>query len=134
MEKKFMPHEKGAGSPQDWLRLARADLALASIEKLPGIPRLLLCFHLQQAAEKAIKAVLVKNSTIFPYTHDLAVLISLLKNSKINIPLKIEDAVELTQFAVAARYPAPEDDIDDQEFDKYLTQARSVVEWAEAHL
>jgi HEPN domain-containing protein len=47
------------GSPGDWLRHARSDLALARTTPTPEIMLEALCFHAQQAAEKAIKAVLV---------------------------------------------------------------------------
>jgi len=55
-----MPPEVYApGSPADWLRHAYSDLALASTMPLPQILLEQLCFHAQQAAEKALKAILV---------------------------------------------------------------------------
>jgi len=56
-----MPPE--AGSPRDWLRLAKADLAIARLELPPDGLLELLCFHAQQAAEKSIKAVLLQEET-----------------------------------------------------------------------
>ena len=48
------------GSADDWLRHAESDLSLAQIKR-NGDEILIetLCFHAQQAAEKALKAVLV---------------------------------------------------------------------------
>jgi HEPN domain-containing protein len=47
------------GSPEEWLRYAQSDLKLASITLPSGVLLEALCFHAQQAAEKAIKAVLI---------------------------------------------------------------------------
>ena len=52
-----MPPE--AGSPRDWLRLAKADLAIARLELPPDGLLELLCFHAQQAAEKSISTTQV---------------------------------------------------------------------------
>jgi HEPN domain-containing protein len=42
-----------------WLAYAESDLAVAHGVDRPGVILETLCFHAQQAAEKAIKAVLV---------------------------------------------------------------------------
>ena len=49
-----MPPEKG--SPQDWLIHAESDLQLAATGKLPKVLYETLCFHAQQAVEKAVKS------------------------------------------------------------------------------
>lgn len=54
------PDRSDPGSPSDWLRYAEADLAFARIPLPEGGLYELLCFHAQQAAEKSVKAVLVK--------------------------------------------------------------------------
>ncbi|MBP7829731.1 MAG: HEPN domain-containing protein [Kiritimatiellae bacterium] len=52
------------GSAADWLRHAKADLALARVPLPEEGLYLSLCFHAHQAAKKAIKAVL----NFFPNT------------------------------------------------------------------
>jgi len=54
------------GSPSDWLRRARSDLALAKAPLPSGALYEDLCFHAQQAAEKAIKAVYRTREREFP--------------------------------------------------------------------
>ena len=55
-----------------WLRYAREDLAMAERTAAgEGFAPRWACFLAQQAAEKAIKAVLVADGTDFPPTHDL---------------------------------------------------------------
>ena len=52
-----MPHDRPTpGSSADWLARARSDLALAKVPLPEGAMYEDLCFHAQQAAEKAVKA------------------------------------------------------------------------------
>ncbi len=51
------PEDVEPGSPADWLRHAASDLKLARIARPPEVLLEALCFHAQQAAEKALKAV-----------------------------------------------------------------------------
>ena len=59
-------------SPQEWMLHADSDLALAKIaSKSEDILNEQICFHAQQAVEKAIKAVLLFYKIDFPLTHDI---------------------------------------------------------------
>ena len=54
-----MPHDtNGVGTPEDWLKRAKSNLAIARQPKTAEILWEDYCFELQQAAEKALKAVL----------------------------------------------------------------------------
>jgi HEPN domain-containing protein len=58
---------RDAGDAHEWLRRARSNFARAAAD--PAHPDILLedlCFDAQQAAEKAIKAVLVHRRIRFP--------------------------------------------------------------------
>lgn len=72
------------GSPQDWLRHARSDLAIAAGPRSEDVLTETLCFHAQQAAEKAIKAVLVSRQFPFPRTHSIE---RLLDRFRYDLPL-----------------------------------------------
>lgn len=63
-----------------------------------------LCFHAQQAAEKALKAVLLARGVTFPRTHDLAFLVDQLPQA-ISIPPELIDLPTLSKYAVQNRYP-----------------------------
>jgi len=53
-----MPQDRPApGSPQEWLSRAKGDLAMARVPLPEGVFYEDLCFHAQQAAEKAFKGV-----------------------------------------------------------------------------
>lgn len=55
----MLPGGDRAASAHRWLARAKGDLALASAPLPPGAFYEDLCFHAQQAAEKAIKAASV---------------------------------------------------------------------------
>ena len=61
-------------------------------------------FHGQQAIEKLVKAVLIIHHVEYPRTHDLAALVRLLKKHAIPYPECLDDALELTPYAVEFRY------------------------------
>ena len=51
----MQPEARMPGSSGDWLRYAKADLALARVPLPQGGLYELLCFHAPQAAEKSVK-------------------------------------------------------------------------------
>ena len=70
------PDRQPPDSAEEWLNRAQSDLALAT-SRANGVYLEDLCFHAQQAAEKAIKAVFISRNLKFPYIHDLSCLVSL---------------------------------------------------------
>ena len=62
------------------------------------------CFHAQQAAERALKAVLVHKEVQPPNTHNLMQLVSLASNLDAAFKTLRDDAALLTPFAVETRY------------------------------
>lgn len=61
-------------------------------------------FHAQQTVEKLLKCWLSFVGVKYERTHDLQVLFSLLRDSKLNLPAELEDLENLTDFAVNFRY------------------------------
>jgi HEPN domain-containing protein len=127
----MLPDVPTPGSPEDWLRHARSDLALAQQWSAPEILLTTLCFHTQQAAEKGIKAVLVQQGIVFPYTHDLARLITLVQEAGLPWPEELDAAAALTEYAVGSRYPGPGGEISETEYQQAITLAQRVLDWAE---
>lgn len=118
--------------PDEWLRHARSDLALAQTPPPPGVLLQLLCFHAQQAAEKAIKAVILHLTQSEPaFSHSLRRLLRDAEQAGAPpSPLAAEAAALLTQYAVLTRYPDDIEDIDEAEWQQAVADARAVVEWA----
>ncbi len=118
------------GSAEDWLRYARSDLKLAGIDQPEGVLLESLCFHAQQATEKALKAVFVFLDLEFPRTHNIRTLLDQLPDS-ISIPSKVEESAGLTDYAVESRYPLYTEPVDDKEYQHAVGLAKVVVLWAE---
>jgi HEPN domain-containing protein len=125
------PDPISPGSSADWLRYAKADLALAQVPLPAGGLYALLCFHAQQAAEKSLKAVLMQHGIAPPRTHNLETLIDLLPAALPRTCALIQ-AARLTVFATSARYPGSQESIDEEEYSEAVRLAQAVVRWAEA--
>ena len=127
----MQPEEPLPGSPEDWLRYARSDLDLARAMPSGGILLETLCFHAQQAAEKALKGVLVARGSRCPRTHSIGRLLDLLAREA-PVPEEVQAAASLTDYAVAARYPGDFEPVDDTEYREAIRLAEAVVSWAES--
>jgi len=119
------------GSPEDWLARARGDLALARSPLPDGGFYEDLCFHAQQAAEKAFKAVYQDRGWEFRYTHNLEELARGLEKAGLPLPPNVQKATQLTRFAWLARYPAAEQPVTAEEHREAIQLAESVYTWAE---
>lgn len=115
--------------PREWLNRARSNLALAR-SQAPGAYLEDLCFEAQQAAERAIKSILISRRIGFPYVHDLARLLSLLEEADEEIPDIVLKAGELTPYALITRYPGPARPVTREEYEAALEIAEAVVQWA----
>ncbi len=129
MPERYYPPE----DPREWLKRAGSNLVLA---RARGKRVYLedLCFNAQQAAEKAIKALLISRNVAFPYVHDLAELLTLLEKAGQEIPEPIRQAERLTRFAVFTRYPGIASPIRREEYKEAVKIAEAVVRWAEKQL
>ncbi len=116
--------------PREWLNRARSNLALAET-RTAGVYLEDLCFEAQQAAEKAIKSVMIKRNLEYPYLHDLSHLLSLLEEAGETIPDMVRKAGELAPYAVSIRYPGTTRPVAVHEYEKVIEIAAAVVRWAE---
>jgi HEPN domain-containing protein len=114
------PERFAADDPREWLNRARSSLALAKTH-LPEAYLEDLCFEAQQAAEKAIKALLIKQGVAFPYVHDLARLLTVLEEAGETIPDTIRDAEELTRYAVVTRYPGLAEPVTELQYEEAVS-------------
>ncbi len=119
---------------QRWLRYAREDLTAAEalIAQETVAPRH-VCWLAQQAAEKALKAVLVFVQIDFPRRHDLDALRNLIP---VDWSLKEEhrDLAVLTEWAVEARYPGEWPEPTKEDARSALEQARAICASVSADL
>lgn len=101
---------------------------------IPEVADETLGFHAQQAVEKLVKAVLVRNGVTYDRTHNIAYLLTLLDGAGVDLPTGVnqEDLIALSPWAVQFRYD------DDAHAVLDRPAARRAVEktraWADAQL
>jgi HEPN domain-containing protein len=127
------PEHHDPTKPAEWLRRARSNLAKAKANRsLPEVLYEDLCFDAQQAAEKAIKALLIHQNVPFPKTHDIMDLLTLLHNSGLDVPEEIRHADFLTGYAVETRYPGMSEEVTEEDYAEALALAERVFQWVES--
>jgi HEPN domain-containing protein len=128
-----MPPDLGSAQiPDEWLRRAKGNLARAKQSKPAEGFWEDLCFDAQQAAEKAVKAVLVFRQIDFPKTHQIGELLVLLGQGGHGAPEPVWRAQALSNYAVSTRYPSPEEPVTEDEWREAVELAEQVVRWAES--
>ena len=130
-----MPRKsKELGTPEEWLKRAKSNIAIARQSKTEDVYWEDLCFETQQAAEKALKAVLLVKGIPFRFVHDIADLLTLLEQNNIYFPENIRSAAELTDYSLEARYPGPFEPVTEKEFKEALRIAETAIKWAEVEI
>jgi len=118
-----------------WLQRARSDLQLGRVAaQARGVLPEDACFHAQQCAEKALKALLLQRGVAFPKTHAIEVLLDLLKTKGLHIPDGVDEAFELSDYAVQTRYPGEWEPVTKADAQHALERAALVLAWVEAQL
>jgi HEPN domain-containing protein len=106
------------------LALATHALAIDDAE----IDAEIIFFHLQQAAEKYLKALLSFHGVHYEKIHDIRRLIELCQANSIELPNQAEALVDLNPFAVEGRYSVIADDMyDAKKFIDLLREMKGYV-------
>ena len=114
----------------NWLKRARSNLERAKMGKVTqGILYEDLCFDAQQAVEKSLKVILIKLNQSFPKTHSIGILLKLIEEAGVEIPKNINQAKQLTAYAVNARYPGDYEPVKKEEYKEALKIAEDVFKW-----
>jgi len=121
-----------------WLRQAHSDLAMAAYASEGGF-HAQACYHCSQAAEKALKALLLALGQEPERTHSIERLLSALELLGIETaPLRPLPLKPLQRMITASRYPdgdeAPVDLFDARDGALALQVARAVVGFADQQL
>lgn len=113
----------------EWLAKAEVDLRACEGLSVPGVGLWeAVAFHSQQAAEKALKALLVWHQVEFPKTHDVKRLLDLLASVDPALAEASVGAIELTPFGVEYRYPGEYPPVDADTASAAQAAARQVCE------
>ncbi len=124
-----MDAEQASSSAREWMKRAKSHLARARQPKPEEVLWEDFGFDAQQAAEKAVKAVLVHLGAEFPKTHDIRRLLDLAESWGLNVPEAVRLAEQLTPYATEIRYPGDFEPVSEEEFKKELALAEAVVLW-----
>ena len=120
-----------------WLEYADGDLTTAEFLYEKQWPRQLeiICYHCQQAGEKAVKALYLAAEIPggIPKKHDLWFLLEQIKGQVVVPENILEAAEELDPYSIIVRYPS-ENRVDDDLTKKALKQARLIVDWAKTEI
>jgi len=120
---------------EEWLRIVEMDRTTAYhlFKTMHPKPLEIICFHCQQAAEKAIKALFILKEIEIIKIHDLGMLIKTIQ-PKIAFPETVKlSAISLTKFAATFRYP-DYPDIDEELTKKALADMDVVVDWCKEQI
>ena len=128
----YMQHDGSQVST--WLDRAKGNLVLAKQPKPDEAFWEDFCFNIQQAVEKALKAVCIHEKVDFRYTHNIGELITTLKKGGISVTTEVQAAEILTQYAVATRYPSFDEPVTELEFKEALEIAENVMAWVEQRI
>lgn len=123
-----MPEPEVRAEAIQWLGFALGDLAGArAVLEGDDLPARLAAFQAQQAAEKAIKALLILTGQDFERTHDLEALVLRLPTDAAVRGLDV-NLEQLSNFAVGLRYPDALTDVGRPEAEAAVQEAESIVQ------
>jgi HEPN domain-containing protein len=121
-----MPPDDVLDEVRGWIHKAENDLRnIALVLPADDCPYDTVCFHAQQAAEKYLKAALTFLGIPFPKVHDLDELLERLPGDA-SVPVARDNLTELSQLAVAPRYPGWDPEIDRELAERSRATALSV--------
>lgn len=121
-----------------WIRQAQSDLAVARLTASEGF-HAQACYHAGQAAEKALKGLLVACGVVPPHSHSLDRLLEAIAGQGLDTAaLKALPLKALTRMNSETRYPqdgeAPVDRFDAHDSDQALSLANAVLSFVSAVL
>ena len=107
-----------------WMNMALHDLETSEYN-LEGNILDVSAFYCQQAVEKALKALYIKEYGKLIRTHDLLFLAK-----KLNLPGDlIEICDEINPFYIGTRYPDMYEEYTQKEVEEAINKVRGVIEW-----
>lgn len=112
-----------------WIDKAEGDLRTAKYN-LDGDMLDAAIFYSQQSAEKAFKALLIKNTNSFPWIHDLKKLAELVDAPE-NI---IELCSKVNPVYIVSRYPNVDGEYSKEDVEEIVRFAEEVLEWIKEKL
>ena len=112
---------------KEWLDFAEKDIASAKfLLGMRPVPLEIVCYHCEQAAEKALKCYLIFKDSEPPRTHDLRLLCKICSNIDQSFAEISQCCINLTPYGIQPRYPF-EIEINDSDMQKAIADADQVL-------
>lgn len=113
-----------------WLDYAAADLRVAELARRTpeSLPAWIACYHAQQAAEKALKGMLIARGREYPFSHDIRLLLGLCADSGVEWSEAVLESEILVSYAASSRYPSAARSLSSKEAEHAIMLAVRVVE------
>lgn len=125
--------EEHFGAPEVWIQYALWDLEAARRALVKPTLSQAVCFHCQQAAEKALKGYLITlGKADFPFTHDLREIARLISAAGGDAPPMTELRL-LNRYSAHVRYP-PGPPTTEAEAEEALPLAELMVAFATSRI
>ena len=118
---------------EERINRAKGSLEIAQTKIIGHIQYEDLCFQAQQAAEKALKGLLIYYGVEPEFTHNIERLLNELKTFT-EISENIIESAQLTDYASQTRYPGEYDEITKEEYLKCIKTAKDCLDWVEYKL
>ena len=115
---------------EEWIDRAKGSFEIAQIKIAGHIYYEDLCYQVQQAVEKAFKGLLIFYGVEPEFTHNIELLLKELKKFT-DIPEEVNEATDLTNYAVETRYPGEYDEITKEEYEKAVKIAKDCLDWVD---
>jgi HEPN domain-containing protein len=111
---------------EKWISLASGDFKVA-LREFGNDDAVLeaVCFHLQQAVEKILKAYLINEDIAFPKTHNLSLLLHLCSERDSCFRIYEEELALLDDCGVFVRYPDYFETLTRKELEDIIVQVES---------
>ena len=114
---------------EEWYRFAMMDFTTAKyICNMRPKPLEIICYHLQQSAEKLLKGFIVSNNAEAPKTHDLTLLCEMCMEINADFETLKENCKNLTPYGSQPRYP-DEMEISELDTEKALQDIKSMIKF-----
>jgi HEPN domain-containing protein len=117
------------GEAETWLAYAREDFAHGTLGA-GSFPRS-ATWSFQQAAEKALKAVLLAAGQSVPRTHDVAFVLGRLLDRFPDAESLKEDVLTIAEITPAIRYPGDWPELQSGDLARFSAATGRILEWAE---
>ncbi|KUO73947.1 MAG: DNA-binding protein [Clostridia bacterium BRH_c25] len=112
---------------KEWLDFANRDISSARyLLGMNPVPLEIVCYHCEQAAEKALKGYLILQDYEPPRTHDLRLLCKMCADIDKTFDTISQSCVNLTPYGIQPRYPF-EIEILDSDMQKAVVDADHVM-------